>query len=82
MARVPGDLILEPSERVVLATRPLFLWEPLAILEVLLFFGSLYLYGRSGAAGGTDVRAPQLEYVSYILLALFVLLLVWIVVKW
>lgn len=82
MARVPGDLILEPNERVVLATRPLFLWEPLAILEVLLFFGSLYLYGRSGAAGRIDVRSPQLEYASYALLVLFVLLLVWIVVKW
>lgn len=80
MARVPGDLILEPSERVVLATRPLFLWEPLAILEVLLFFGSLYLYGRSGV--GTDARTPQFEYTSYILLMLFVLLLVWIVIKW
>ena len=32
----PGDLILEPNERVLLATRPLFLWEPLVILLVLL----------------------------------------------
>lgn len=80
MAEIPGDLILEPNERVVLATRPLFLWEPLVILEVILFFGSLYLYGRSGA--GTDVRNLQSEYASYVLLVLFALLLVWIAVKW
>lgn len=82
MAAIPGDLILEPNERVILATRPLFLWEPLAILEALLFFGSLYLYGRSGAGTTSDTRNTQLEYASYILLALFVLLLVWILVKW
>ncbi len=82
MADIPGDLILEPNERVILATRPLFLWEPLVILEVLLFVASLYLYGRSGAGTATDVRSPQLEWLSYACLVLFLLLFVWIVVKW
>ena len=79
---MPGDLILEPDERVVLATRPLFLWEPLVLVDLVLILASLYLYGRSGAAGGTDVRSPQLEYVSYALLVLFLVLLLWIVLKW
>ncbi len=82
MAKAPGDLIIEPNERVVLATRPLFLWEPLVLLELLLVLGSLYLYGRSGAGGGTDVRSTQLEWLSYVSLGLAVLLLLWIVVKW
>jgi uncharacterized membrane protein YdbT with pleckstrin-like domain len=29
---VPGDLILEPEERVLVASRPLYLWEPLLAL--------------------------------------------------
>src|SRR6266550_4407275 len=33
----PRDLILESNEKVLLATRPLFLWEPLVILDIALF---------------------------------------------
>jgi len=67
---VPGDLVLEPNERVILATRPLFLWEPLVLVLVLLVIGALYAIGQAN-----DVLAGTLLIVSLILL-------IWIVVKW
>ena len=66
----PGDLILEPAERVLLATRPLFLWEPLVLLLVLLVIGALY-----AAAQAQDVLAGTLLIAALILF-------VWIVVRW
>lgn len=33
---VPGDIILEPNEPVIVATRPLFLGEPLVPLDLVL----------------------------------------------
>jgi uncharacterized membrane protein YdbT with pleckstrin-like domain len=66
----PGDLILEPAERVLLATRPLFLWEPLVLLLVLLVIGALY-----GAAQGQEVMGGTLLIAALILL-------VWILVRW
>jgi uncharacterized membrane protein YdbT with pleckstrin-like domain len=66
----PGDLILEPAERVLLATRPLFLWEPLVLLLVLLVIGALF-----AAAQGQDVLAGTLLIAALILL-------VWILVRW
>jgi len=42
---VPGDVILEPNENVLVATRPLFLWEPLVLLWFVL--AGLTLYGLS-----------------------------------
>jgi uncharacterized membrane protein YdbT with pleckstrin-like domain len=66
----PGDLILEPAERVLLATRPLFLWEPLVLLLVLLVIGGLY-----AAAQGQEVLAGTLLIAALILL-------VWILVRW
>lgn len=80
MARAPGDLILEPNEKVLLATRPLFLWEPLVLVDALLMIASLYLYGASGV--GTDVRAPQLVWTSYGVLLVAALLLLWMVFRW
>src|SRR5256885_2058827 len=66
----PGDLILEPNERVLLATRPLFVWEPLVVLLVLLVIGALYAAGQANdALAGTLIIAA-------------LVLLVWIVVKW
>ena len=66
----PGDLILEPNERVLLATRPLFLWEPLVIILVLLLIGALYAAGQTNnALAGT-------------LLIAALILFVWIVVRW
>ncbi len=42
---VPGDVILEPNENVLVVTRPLFLWEPLVLLWLVL--AGLALYGLS-----------------------------------
>ena len=49
MAAGPGDLILEPNEQVILATRPLFLWEPLVLIEVVLVVLTLYFVGIGNA---------------------------------
>ena len=46
---VPGDIILEPNEHVLEANRPLFLWEPLVLLWLVL--GGFAVYGP--AAGDT-----------------------------
>ena len=66
----PGDLILEPNERVLITTRPLFLWEPLVLIEALLVVGSLYFAGQAN-----DVLAGTLLIAALILF-------VWIVVRW
>lgn len=65
----PRDVILEPNEKVLVATRPLFLWEPLVILDIALFVLSLFF---------TPI-APPLAAVS---LGACVLLTIWLVVKW
>jgi uncharacterized membrane protein YdbT with pleckstrin-like domain len=70
VAAGPGDLILEPNENVLLATRPLFLWEPLVVLDILLVIGALYFSGQTN-----DVAAG-------VLLIVAVLLLVWLFLKW
>ena len=67
----PGDLVLEPNERVLLATRPLFLWEPLVLLEVLLIFVALFYTASS-----------QTVYARSVVLVAALALLVWIVVRW
>jgi uncharacterized membrane protein YdbT with pleckstrin-like domain len=66
----PGDLILEPNERVLLATRPLFLWEPLVLLDILLVIAALYFSGQTN------------DVVAGILLIVAVLLLLWLFVRW
>ena len=80
MANAPGDLILEPNERVLLATRPLFLWEPLVLLDVILVIAALYFSGASGV--GTDNRSPQLDVLVGFCLITAVLLLIWLVIRW
>jgi PH (Pleckstrin Homology) domain-containing protein len=65
----PSDVILEPKEKVLLATRPLFLWEPLVILDIGLIVLSLLF----------TPTAPPLAVAAG---AAFVLLTVWIIVKW
>jgi uncharacterized membrane protein YdbT with pleckstrin-like domain len=67
---VPGDLILEPNEHVLVATRPLFLWELFVLLEILFIVGALYASGQ-----GQDVLAG-------VLLIAALALLVWLVVRW
>ena len=81
MPQAPGDLILEPNEKVLLATRPLFLWEPLVLLDIALVVASLYAYGQSGT-GRTDNVSPQLEWLSYALLLAATLLTLWLIIKW
>ena len=65
----PSGIILEPNEKVILATRPLFLWEPLVIIDILLLILALYF---------TSVQ-PGL---MVLFLAVFVLLTLWLVVQW
>lgn len=67
--RIPGDIILEPNERVLIATRPLFLWEPLVILLVILL------------AAGTTVSQTQPELAIFMLVTAGVLAL-WLLVRW
>ena len=71
MADAPGDLILEPNEHVILATRPLFLWEPLVVLDVLLIIGSLYFAG-SGANTA----------LSGLMIIVAVVLMLWLLFRW
>ena len=66
----PRDIILELSERVLLATRPLFLWEPLVILDLMLFVLALYFSG---------IEQPALVIAC---LGVFILLTIWILVRW
>ena len=63
-------MILEPSEQVIIATRPLFLWEPLVIVDALLVVVALYL---SGIAQPGPAAAA---------LIVFALLTLWIFVRW
>jgi uncharacterized membrane protein YdbT with pleckstrin-like domain len=67
---VPRDIILEPNEKVLLATRPLFLWEPLVLLDLLLVVLALYFSG---------IGQPALVVASLIG---FILLTLWILVRW
>lgn len=74
----PKDVILEPNEHVLLATRPLFLWEPLVLLDVLLIVAALYF---SGASAG-DIRNTTYDALSGLCLVVAVLLLLWLVIRW
>jgi uncharacterized membrane protein YdbT with pleckstrin-like domain len=70
VATAPGDLILEPNEHVLLATRPLFLWEPLVLIDIALVIAALYFSGVTN-----DVVAGTLLVVALILL-------IWLVFRW
>jgi uncharacterized membrane protein YdbT with pleckstrin-like domain len=83
VARAPGDVILEPNEQVLIATRPLFLWEPLVIIEVVLLIAALYLYGQSGV--GTPSRdnpSVQESWLAYLCVAVALVILVWMLAQW
>lgn len=79
MARAPGDLILEPNEKVIVATRPLFLWEPFVILEIALVITALYF---SGAGASGDIGSAMAQTLSVACLVVAAALLVWLVVRW
>ena len=65
----PSGIILEPNEKVILATRPLFLWEPLVILDLVWLVLALYF----------TATQPGLMVFA---LAVFVLLTLWLVIQW
>ena len=65
----PSGIILEPNEKVILATRPLFLWEPLVILDLVWLLLALYF----------TATQPGLMVFA---LAVFVLLTLWLVIQW
>ena len=65
----PSGIILEPNEKVIMATRPLFLWEPLVIIDILLLILALYF---------TPIQ-PALMVAS---LGVFALLTLWLLVQW
>jgi uncharacterized membrane protein YdbT with pleckstrin-like domain len=65
----PSGIILEPNEKVLLATRPLFLWEPLVIFDILLLVLALLFTSTQ----------PTLMVLFVIL---FVLVTLWLVIQW
>ena len=65
----PRDIILEPNEKVIMYTRPLFLWEPLVIIDILLVVLALYF-------------TPIQPALMVLFLAVFALLTLWLVVQW
>jgi uncharacterized membrane protein YdbT with pleckstrin-like domain len=65
----PRDIILESNEKVIMATRPLFLWEPLVIIDILLLVLSLYF-------------TPIQPALMVLFLAVFALLTLWLVLQW
>lgn len=48
--RIPGDIVLEPGERVILATKPLAFWLPVAIVVALLWLYVLTLVAGDSVA--------------------------------
>jgi uncharacterized membrane protein YdbT with pleckstrin-like domain len=68
---IPGDVILEPQEKVLVATRPLFLWEPLVLLWLVL--GVLTLYGL----GIRDTLIATIGTVTFVAVGLL-LFVVWV----
>lgn len=79
VVKAPGNLILEPDETVIVATRPLFLWEPLVFLDVVLIFAALYFTGAATKDGVTNTTYQALS--AACLIAALVLFL-WLVLKW
>ena len=55
----PRGIILEPNEKVLLATRPLFLWEPLVIIDILLLVLALYFTSLRYSARWRIARLPS-----------------------
>lgn len=74
---VPRSLILEPNESVLLATRPLFLWEPLVLLDIVLIIAALYFSGTRAATSGNVNDA-----IAGACLIGAVVLLIWLLFRW
>ena len=71
--RIPGDVILETQEQVLVATRPLFLWEPLVLFWLVLAGFALY---------GVAIRDTAITSVAVVALGLFSLLLLFVWIPW
>ncbi len=69
--KLPGDIILEPNEQVLVATHPLFLWEPIVLIWLVL--GALGLYGL----GLRDTLIAGVGLVTFLVVGLL-LFIVWI----
>lgn len=83
MATAPRDVILEPNEQVLIATRPLFLWEPLVIVDVVLIIAGLYFYGRSGVGDpARDTRSGSDLVFAGVALLLALALILWMLARW
>ena len=67
--RIPGDVILEPNERVLIASRPLFLWEPLVLVLLLLLVVGVGFAGTQPALAGFA-------------LVVAVLVGLWLLIRW
>ena len=75
--KAPGDLILEPNEHVIMATRPLFLWEPLVLLDVVLLVAALVFESTRTAASASGNDA-----IAGLCLLLALLLFLWLLIRW
>ena len=73
----PGGIILEPNETVIIATRPLFLWEPLVLIDILLIGAALY-FSAPRDGGNTT----QMDVIAGVALIAFLVLLVWMFLRW
>lgn len=69
--KVPGDIILEPNEQVLVANHPLFLWEPIVLIWLVL--GALGLYGF----GLRDSVIAGIGLVTFLVVGLL-LFIVWV----
>ena len=69
--KIPGDIILEPNEQVLVATHPLFLWEPIVLIWLVL--GALGLYG----SGLRDAVIAGIGLVTFLVVGLL-LFITWI----
>ncbi|MBI2325146.1 MAG: PH domain-containing protein [Chloroflexi bacterium] len=69
--KIPGDIILEPNEQVLVATHPLFLWEPIVLIWLVL--GTLGLYGF----GLRDAVIAGIGLVTFLVVGLL-LFITWI----
>lgn len=53
---IPGDVVLEPAERVILATKPLAMWLPVTIALLALWIAVLYFWS-AGSTGAFSLLA-------------------------
>jgi uncharacterized membrane protein YdbT with pleckstrin-like domain len=83
VASAPRDLILEPNERVIIATRPLFLWEPLVVFDIGLVVAALYLAAlANGQIAGPGGNAGVFQALAVMCLIVAALLVLWLGVRW